>query len=190
LPSVQRSCSGSRASCGTVKGCTLMSPTANSASVARQVQQAVEIAAGRGEPRAFAHPDGNAVARASEWAQPMWSPCSWVTKTASMSLGQQPGLREPLVELLDAQPQSTSRRGCGRRWSLRPRGIARAAAAEASEAEHAGYFRSSAITCTMRWALAEASAAPWALSTDTVVVSPWLLTEMRYFSGASSFSSR
>ena len=38
------------------------------------------------------------------------------------------------------------------------------------------YFRSSAITCTMRWALAEVSGAPLALSTDTVVDSPWLLT--------------
>ena len=31
------------------------------------------------------------------------------------------------------------------------------------------YFRSSAITCTMRWALADVPGAPWALSTETVV---------------------
>ena len=39
---------------------------------------------------------------------------------------------------------------------------------------------------TMRWALAEASAAPWAFSTDTVVALPWLFTAIRYFSGGTA----
>jgi hypothetical protein len=47
----------------------------------------------------------------------------------------------------------------------------------------AGYLRSSAITRTMRSALAEDSGTPASLSTDTVVDSPWLRTTMRYLSG-------
>ena len=37
--------------------------------------------------------------RDSASAQPTWSPCSWVTNTASRSADRQPGAREPGVEL-------------------------------------------------------------------------------------------
>ena len=45
---------------------------------------------------------------ASVSAQPMWSPCSWVTKTASRSRGGEAGARQPRVELAQREAGSRS----------------------------------------------------------------------------------
>src|SRR5690606_36465845 len=61
----------------------------------------------------------------------------------------------------------------------RPRRAQRRVKAGAGET----YFRSSAITRTMRSALAEDSGAPASFRTDTVDDSPWLRTTIRYLRG-------
>ena len=132
------SCSGSRASCGTVKGCMQRSPTSMSRPSQRELQQAFEVRPADGSRRCpRSSRPGCARAAPAARAQPMWSPCSWVMKIASMLLGQQPGRAQARVELAQPKPQSTSR------WvtaaaaaRLDHRGVAGAAAAQAFEAQH------------------------------------------------------
>ena len=109
-PSLQRSCSGSAASWATVKGWTSMSPIAiGSASRAkRSVAGAPKPPVARQVPRLI-H-SGSRSRSASARAQPMWSPCSWVTNTASRSEAARPARASRVSSSLSEKPASTSSR--------------------------------------------------------------------------------
>ena len=98
-------------------------------------------------------------------------------------VGRQAGLTHSCFHGPDTQTAIDQQTGTGGAAAgLHHRGVARAAACQAPKAQHLeNYFKSSAITLTMRCALGEASGAPASFKTATVVVSPWLCTEIRYF---------
>ena len=103
-------------------------------------------------------------------AQPTWSPCSWVTNTASSAGRLQSGARQPRLEL--AQRETAVDHD---RWTCRPSRASTTVALpplplpRLQKRIGAGrpYFSSSSSRPTMRWPFSPASGAPWALSTAT-----------------------
>src|SRR6185369_4690739 len=110
LPSPQRSWSGSAASCATVNGVSSRSPSATfSPSRTKPSRSGTAVSpSARHVPRLIQ--TARRCFSANAIAQPMWSLCSWVTKTASRSVGSRPARASRNSSSRSEKPASTSSR--------------------------------------------------------------------------------
>src|SRR5438270_457968 len=112
-PSERTNCTGSAASCGTVKGSTSMPPMgARSPERRKSVRtpSCILPAARNARSVPCVSTTSTLCAAAKSNTQPAWSSCSWVTRIASMSAGSRPRRARRRSVSVRLRPQSMSTR--------------------------------------------------------------------------------